>query len=576
MSEFHDDIAELDEAGAALQEGSESAPAAPGSLLIGAENIAQAVANRAVIFLAGMESDYHALSRYDLPCATTEGGFAAWTKETAPELAAGFAGADVVVVPGEYANRSQSVCAALKKAGAKVRLVTLGDAWSFQEWAGYETDPAEALYTLAEKMEPWAGYRSQFGAVPWDRIEESGASYEWLIKGLIARGELAMLAGPSQSGKSFLAIDLAMSVARGVPWCGQRVAHGGVIYCAGESAYGVRRLRLPAYRQFHGCGKDAIDFVMMSRAVDLCSDDITTALIEEAKHWQSEFTNPLQLIVIDTLSSSIVGADENLARDITPVLGRCARIRDALGCAVLLVHHMNALGEKPRGSTALMANVESVILCRLDESRRDADNRKIREIKLAKQKDGEAERSWRFVLPAVTIGTDEDGDKVTSCVVQEPNMGLLQEDEPQQTGKGPRLADRPMNYLKAIKAAIDEHGVKASEAKVALPPDHLVVHKKHVAEEYARRWQGEESDEKKREQNMRAARMRLGEKLLAGNWIGSSSPYLWLTGKGEGRVTPRSENVAQNDENVTGSQGSVTQSDQAVTNDDAEDLTWLG
>jgi hypothetical protein len=429
----------------------------------------------------------------------------------------------------------------------------------------------DALYDLIAKAPDWRpvdDYRSHFGAVTWNQIEEAGTSYEWLVKGIIARGELAMMAGPSQSGKSFLAIDLAMAVARGVAWRGNKTHQGGVLYCAGESAYGVRRLRLPAYRRHHDCAGENVDFVMMSRAVDLyASDDATNLLIEEAQHWQGRFQHPIQLIVIDTLSSSIVGADENLARDITPVLARCARIRDTLKCAVLLVHHMNALGDKPRGSTALMANVESVILCRMDNDRRDADNRKIREIKIAKQKDGEAEKTWRFVLPAVEIGRDEDGERITSCIVTEPNMGLLNEPSETAQGKGPRLSDKPYNYLLAIKAALDEHGDYASEAGVPLPTGMRVIHKKHVAKAYADRWQGEEEDPAKRDQNMRAARMRLGEKLLAGGYIGSAQPWLWLTNKGERVVTPRAQSVTDEAEHVTNESTNVTHSGDPVTDD---------
>lgn len=65
--------------------------------------------------------------------------------------------------------------------------------------------------------------------------------HEWLVKNVLTRGEQAMLVGASQSGKSFLAIDLAFAIARGVPWFGNKTRKGLVVYQAGESAKGVRQ-----------------------------------------------------------------------------------------------------------------------------------------------------------------------------------------------------------------------------------------------------------------------------------------------------------------------------------------------
>lgn len=540
--------------------------------------IAEAIADDAVLFLVEGEKDVETLEAWGVPATTNSGGAKHWSADHAKLLA----GADVVIIPdNDDAGRegAQIKARALHGVARCVRVLDLAKECPALEPKGDVTDwrdrhggTVDALYEMIDRAPVWSPTTervSRLKPVTWDRIDAKGEAHEWLVKGLLTRGELSMLAGPSQSGKSFLAIDLSCAIARGVPWFGRKVRQGGVVYQAGESAKGVRRKRLPAYRKHTRSAEDQVPFALLQAPVNLhASDDDTQAMIDECLFWKESWGS-LELVVIDTFSAATPGANENASEDMSRVLARCGRIAAATGAAVLLVHHMNALGEKPRGHTSIFANLDSVLLCRKDENRRDADNRQIREMKVAKAKDGEADWSIRFVLPAVEIGRDEDGDPITSCVVAEPNMGLL--NEPPPTEKPARLSDKPFNYLKAIKAALDEHGITAGEAKLELPVGTRVVHKKHAAAAYAAAWQGQEEDPQKREQNMRKARERLGEKLLAGGYIQSANPYLWLLSRGEAAVTPRKRNVTGEGAGVTDHSSDVTPEADPVT-DDLSDL----
>lgn len=73
----------------------------------------------------------------------------------------------------------------------------------------------------------------------------------YLVKGWLARGAVSMLYGPSNTGKSFLALDIAYHVAKGVPWGGRRVRQGNVLYVAAEGGSGfnnrVAALTDPAF-----------------------------------------------------------------------------------------------------------------------------------------------------------------------------------------------------------------------------------------------------------------------------------------------------------------------------------------
>jgi len=284
---------------------------------------------------------------------------------------------------------------------------------------------AEELYRLANAISrgvAQAPFESKFGAVMWSELDAPGPAHRWLVKNLLSVGETSMTAGESGSGKTFLVLDMAMCVARGIPFFGRKTTQGGVVYQAGEGARALRRKRLYAYRRHFQCADENVPFTLLERPIDLYSgDDQTDAFIEEVGALGRYLGVPVALVVIDTLSKATPGINENDSADIGKVLERCDRIRRATGAHVMLVHHMNAEGARPRGHTSLLANVETVIVTRKLEDRHDRDGRVLREFELRKQKEGEAGTKTRFVLPVIDIGTDEDGEPVTSCVVATPS-----------------------------------------------------------------------------------------------------------------------------------------------------------
>src|SRR5919199_5638859 len=69
---------------------------------------------------------------------------------------------------------------------------------------------------------------------------------QWQVDGLLHRNTLALLAGPESTFKSFVALDLALSVAGGQPWQGREVHQGPVVYISAEGSAGLRN-RLEAW-----------------------------------------------------------------------------------------------------------------------------------------------------------------------------------------------------------------------------------------------------------------------------------------------------------------------------------------
>jgi hypothetical protein len=118
------------------------------------------------------------------------------------------------------------------------------------------------------------------------------------------------------------------------------------------------------------------------------------------------------LVYVDTLSQTFAG-DENSATDIAGYLRQLnAGIRARFNCTVIVIHHSgHAATERPRGSSAITANVDFM----LGAYRPDAGALLAR-LDFIKQKDGDRLGSQGFELRRVVLGQDEDGEEFSSLV----------------------------------------------------------------------------------------------------------------------------------------------------------------
>lgn len=255
-------------------------------------------------------------------------------------------------------------------------------------------------------------FKSKFRALFLDELDAPGPEHEWLIDDILSAGDKCIIGGPSQSGKSFLAIHAGMCVATGTPFFGRNVKQGLVIYQAGEGARGVKK-RLRAWRKQNDIAfSRKVPFVLLQGAVDLSRlDGDAEPLLAEIKQIEDIFGIPALAVFLDTLACVAIGSEENSARDMGIVFSNVAKINAATGAHVCLVHHMNAGGDKLRGSTAIYANIDQTIFVKRDEAT------KVRTMRLGKQRDDEDSLSVQFELMSVEVGYDEARSKpITSCV----------------------------------------------------------------------------------------------------------------------------------------------------------------
>ena len=259
-----------------------------------------------------------------------------------------------------------------------------------------------------------------------------------LIKGVLDQGGSSVIYGDSNSGKTFIAVMMALYIALGWEWCGRRVRQCRVLYIAAEAGGSIVR-RLEAFALHHGL-KDLPGFHLIPAAVNFCSTEKDAQeVITEA-----QALGGVGLIVIDTLARAMAGGNENGPDDMGAFIRNIDLIREKTGAQVEIIHHS---GKDPtkggRGHSSLRAAVDTEIEVIQSENG-------IITAEIKKQRDGQKGDKFCFVLESVELGKDEDGDLITSCVL------IPTEEPPAQKLKG--SGGRQARALTILHNLLTEHG----------------------------------------------------------------------------------------------------------------------
>lgn len=260
-------------------------------------------------------------------------------------------------------------------------------------------------------------------------------STSYIVKDVLDLGAMSVVYGPSNCGKTFFALDIAYHVAIDHSWRSRRVAGGSVLYLAAEGGNGIAN-RIVGLRKTSG----VIDVPLALRraGLDLLHPEADTDRVIRLAEEVAERA-PLKLIVIDTLSRVMAGGDENGPVDMTAFIKNVDRIRHACGAHIMIVHHTGKdVAKGARGHSSLRAATDTEIEVSVDET-------ELRAARVTKQRDLPGGEEFAFRLDAVSLGVDDDGDTVTTCIVA-PVEKQEQSDDPLP----------PRTTCKAILKAIDE------------------------------------------------------------------------------------------------------------------------
>src|SRR5215831_230728 len=274
----------------------------------------------------------------------------------------------------------------------------------------------------------------------FDEATAEVISKQWLLKGLLARGETSAWIGAPGSLKSALLTDIAVCVAASRDWQGRRnKGQAGVVYFALERADLVRR-RLAAYRTRHGL--ESLPIAVVAKLVNLMDAAVTQVVIATIKAVEKRFGCTVGLLIFDTYGKAIAagGGDEDKARDQGVMFANIQRIKERCVVHVALVGHTGKDANRgARGSNAILGDADLMVAIT------GAD---IRTATMTKANDLPDGPITSFRADLVELGIDEDGDKITVAVIAAVETTPVQREGARKSLKPrPELAKRTLANL---------------------------------------------------------------------------------------------------------------------------------
>jgi phage/plasmid primase-like uncharacterized protein len=243
---------------------------------------------------------------------------------------------------------------------------------------------------------------------------ESASPPSWLIKGVLPSDGLGVLFGPSGGGKSFVALDMALSIAAGRDWHGRKLKRpGAVIYVCGEGQQGIVN-RVRAWEKHTGVSVDDLPFRITRLPVRFLDAGSVARLLKAIDAQLDDLGGNVSFLAVDTVNRNFGDGDENSTKDMTRFVDSLTDVQKQLDCTLMAVHHTGlGDGDRARGSSALRAALDFEIQHRVVGEDQPP------QVCLAgkKMKDGSQMTECLFELTFVPLGVDEDGDDYGSLVL---------------------------------------------------------------------------------------------------------------------------------------------------------------
>jgi hypothetical protein len=234
---------------------------------------------------------------------------------------------------------------------------------------------------------------------------ETAPRRDYILKGLIAPNEISVWVGAPKCGKSFLLLDVTYRLSLRRLVFKRRVKQVKVLYVAAEGEGGIGN-RIKALRDKYG---PSDNFHWIAQPADLLHKEGHLAELTAAAG-----SCGAQLIVLDTLSRMLNGGDENSPADMGKFVANVTELRVQTKAHIAVIHHpaKGGNGGHGRGHSCLEGADDALI----EVTKHDDGSRSAHVVHAKDDADGDR---FGFNLEPVVLGIDEDGDKITTLVVNE-------------------------------------------------------------------------------------------------------------------------------------------------------------
>lgn len=183
---------------------------------------------------------------------------------------------------------------------------------------------------------------------------------EWLVDGIIPKQGIGMLFGAPESYKTFITLDLALSIATGlgVNWWPERREPADVLYMAAEGTHALKGKRVDSWLSKNlipGLDQNLDRFHLIDSVIPYEYGSEWRNLVA----WLRYYDIAPKLLVVDTHSRAMLGWDESSPGDTAKATHRMEEFAKEFGCFVLAIHHTGKDENRgARGSSALLGNMD--------------------------------------------------------------------------------------------------------------------------------------------------------------------------------------------------------------------------
>lgn len=305
-------------------------------------------------------------------------------------------------------------------------------------------------------------------------------SPDYVIENMFVPGNLVLLHGPSNIGKTFSAWYMALCIAEGWKYFGRNAEQSGVLYCYGEGHSGMQNRALAYVKKYSpktdnlivrdGLPKFALNIKEAKKALRKSVKSANEQLAAKG-------CPPVKVVFLDTFAKAVAGAEENSTKEMQPIMDEMRALARELQVIVIPIHHSgkdSSLGA--RGSSAIFADVDVNI--EIVDPNVDKRFKKLKVkpghlvMVLPKMRDGAKSGLAEFKLEEVALGTNKWGNPVTSMVVvpiiasEGDALGAVVDDEEPiltndqlTTELNRQDEDKRLTLLAKVRAVMSEPGV---------------------------------------------------------------------------------------------------------------------
>lgn len=245
-----------------------------------------------------------------------------------------------------------------------------------------------------------------------------------IYRDFIYERAITVIYGKSNTGKSFLATDIAGHIALGRSWNNMEFEPEktpAVLYICAEAghSFAIRGKALMTRLQVN-----ELPFFVITEAPSFARENKADAkeIIQEIQRIEKENGVKIGIVVVDTLAVTFQG-DENSSKDMGVFVDNMKYIQNTANTGIVIVHHSGKdQTAGARGSSALQGATDA----ELEVKSEKRGERYFRQVEVKKMRDGKMGMIVKFGLNIVDLGKDDRGKPIdTCCIVLETDNDFM-------------------------------------------------------------------------------------------------------------------------------------------------------